>query len=98
MAVKKPKLDPATQTPEKKGDIDKMFIVAYTKLHGTEAQRAEMKKCIQEHTVERVSQLTKKPYKDIELKAVRDKFCEMFFPQFVEKKGKKDFFDLVDEL
>ena len=48
--------------------------------------------------MERVSQLTKKAYKDIELKAVRDQFCELFFPEFNTKKGAKDFFDLVDEL
>ncbi len=99
MAVKKPKLDPKTDIPEKKGDIDKVFIVEYTMLHGTEKQRAEIKKCIHENTVERTSQLTKKPYKDIKLQVVRDKFCEMFFPQLVKKpNGKKTFFDLVDEL
>lgn len=98
MATKKVKLDPATDKPEKISDIDKLYIVEYTKLHGNEEQRAIIKKCIQEHTVERVSQLTKKAYKDIELKAVRDKFCEVFFPALVEKKGKKGFFDLVDEL
>lgn len=97
MATKK-KLDPAVDIPEKKGDIDKVFIVEYAKLHGTPEQRTALKKCIKEHTVTRVSQLTKKEYQDIELKAVRDKFCEIFFPQFVEKKGKKSFFDLVDEL
>ena len=97
MATKK-KLDPAVDIPEKKGDIDKYYIVKYTKLHGTPEQRAEIKKCITEHTVTRTSQLTKKDYQDIELKAVRDKFCEYFFPQFVEKKGKTTFFDLVDEL
>ena len=97
MATKK-KLDPAVDRPEKKGDIDKIFIVEYAKLHGNDKQRAELKKFIQKHTVTRTSQLTKKEYQDIELKAVRDKFCEMFFPEFVEKKGKKGFFDLVDEL
>ncbi len=98
MATKKVKLDPATDKPEKIGDIDKLYIVGYTKLFGNEEQRAAMKKCIQEHTVERVSQLTKKAYKDIELKAVRDKFCEIFFPAFVEKKGKKTFWDEVNDL
>lgn len=98
MAAKKPKLDPKTQKPEKKGDIDKVYIVEYTKLYGTPEQRSIMKDCIKAHTVERVSQLTKKAYKDIELKAVRDQFCELFFPEFNTKKGAKDFFDLVDEL
>ena len=96
--AKRAKLDPKVDKPEKKSDIDKYFIVEYTKLHGTPEQRAEIKKSIAEHTVTRVSQLNKKEYQDIELKAVRDKFCEVFFPQFVEKKGKKGFFDLVDEL
>lgn len=98
MATKKIKLDPKVDKPERKGDIDKMYIVEYTKLFGTKDQRAAIKDCIKENTVERVSQLTKKPYTDINLKPVRDKFCEIFFPEFIQKKGKKGFFDLVDEL
>lgn len=97
MAAKK-KLDPAVDIPERKGDIDKNYIVKYAKLHGTPEQRAELKDCILKNTVTRTSQLTKKDYQDIKLKAVRNKFCELFFPQFVEKKGKKSFFELVDEL
>ena len=97
--TKKPKLDPATQTPQKKSDIDKMYIVEYTKLHGTSKQKEDLKKFIKEHTVEKTNHLTGKPYKDIELKEVRTEFCKMFFPQFVDKKNnKKSFFDLVDEL
>lgn len=98
MATKKIKLDPKVDKPEKRGDIDKEFIVEYTILYGTPDQRAAIKKCIKEHTVERTSQLTKKPYKDIELKPVRNKFCELFFPKLIEKKTKGGFFDLVDEL
>ena len=85
--MKKPKLNPQTEKPTCKSDIDKAYIVAYTKLYGTPEQREAMKACIKGHTVERVSQLTKKPYKDIELKPVRDKFCELFFPQFNVKAG-----------
>lgn len=96
--MKKPKLNPLTEKPTKKGDIDKAYIVAYTKAYGDAKQRKTMKECILAHTVERVSQLTKEPYKDIELKVVRDKFCELFFPQLNEKKGSKSFFDEVDEL
>ena len=85
--------------PESRSEIDRTYIVEYTKIHGTEEQRKEIKKLILDNTVEKTSQLTKKPYKDINLKVVRDKFCEMFFPQFVVVKGKKKtFFDLVDEL
>ena len=98
MAVKKPKLDPATEKPTKKSDIDKVYIVQYTKLFGTEEQRAQIKQLILENTVERESQLTKKKYQDIELKKVRDAFCAMFFPHLNNKKGAKSFFDLVDEL
>lgn len=98
MATKKIKLDPRTDKPDRKSDIDKYFIVEYTKLHGTPEQRKTMKDFIAKHTVTRVSQLTHKEYQDIELKIVRDKFCEIFFPQLMGKKGKKSFFDLVDEL
>lgn len=98
MATKKIKLDPKVDKPERKGDIDKMYIVQYTKLFGSKEQRAAMKECIKENTETRISQLTKKPYTDIKLKAVRDKFCELFFPEFIQKKGKKSFFDIVDEL
>jgi len=98
MAVKKKKLDPATEKPEKKGDIDKVYIVEYTKLYGTPEQRAAMKKCIMENKKKQISKLTGKEYEDIQIKPVRDLFCEMFFPQFTAKKPKKNFFDLVDEL
>ena len=98
MATKKIKLDPKVDKPERRGDIDKMYIVQYTKLYGNKDQRAAMKQCIQENTETRISQLTKKPYTDIKLKVVRNKFCELFFPELMEKKGKKKFFDIVDEL
>ena len=96
--MKKSKLNPQSEKPTCKNDIDKVYIVEYTKLFGTPEQREIMKKCIKDHTVTKVSQLTKKPYQDIELKAVRDQFCELFFPQFNVKSGAKSFFDLVDEL
>lgn len=99
MATKKTKLDPRIDKPEKKGDIDKNFIVQYALLHGTREQRAELKKCILAHKVERESPLTKSKYDDIELKPVRDKFCELFFPNLIVKKSpKKSFFDSVEEL
>ncbi len=86
------------ELPLKKGEIDKFYIVEYTKANGTAAQRAEIKKLIKENTVERMSALTGKPYLDIKIKPVRDKFCEFFFPQFLEKKAAKTIFDLADEL
>ena len=84
--------------PTKRADIDKVYIVEYTKINGTPEQRKAIKEAIQKHTVERVSQLTKKKYKDVELKAVRDLFCDLFFPELNVKAGKKGFFDLVNEL
>ena len=98
MATKKPKLDPSSEVPTKKSDIDKIYIVEYTKLHGTPEQRAEMKQCIKDNIVIRTSKLTHEDYQDILLKNVRDKFCDIFFPQLNVKKGSKSFFDLVDEL
>lgn len=96
--AKRRKLDPATEKPTCKSDIDRYYIVSYTKLYGTPEQRQEMKEFIKSHTVERTSQLTKKPYTDIQLKACREKFCELFFPQFNTPKGKRTFFDEVDDL
>ena len=93
------KLDAAKgELPEKKSDIDKMYIVQYTKLHGTPEQRAAIKQLIKDNTEEKMSQLTKKTYQDVRIKPIRDKFCDFFFPQFNTKKAAKTFFDLVDEL
>ena len=97
MATKKRKLDPSVDTPTCKSDIDKYYVVAYTKLHGTPEQRAAVKKVIKENTVERISQLTKKPYKDVKMKAVREVFCGFFFPSLNAKK-KTSFDDEVDSL
>ena len=92
--------------PTKRADISKMYMVEYTKLFGTDKQKKEFKKIIQDNVVTKTSPLTKEPYQDINLKIVREKFCEMFFPELTEagqkkkKKAKKsdDFFSLVDEL
>lgn len=96
--AKKAKLDPRTEKPICLSDIDKYYVVEYTKLNGTPEQRAKVKEAIKKNTVERISQLTKKPYKDVMMKEVRQVFCGEFFPALVEKKGKATFDDLVDEL
>ena len=57
--------------------------------HKYEVLIEKIKKLIKENTVERMSALTGKPYLDIKIKPVRDKFCEFFFPQFLEKKAAK---------
>ena len=94
----KVRLDPLTDKPTKKGDITKNYMVRYAKAYGTPEQRAELKQFIKEHTVEKESKLTHSTYKDIELKACREKFCELFFPELVEKKGKRTFFEEVEDL
>ncbi len=96
--AKKAKLDAKTEKPSCLSDIDKYYVVEYTKLNGTPEQRAKMKQVIQDNTVERVSQLTKKPYKDVKMKEVRKEFCKMFFKSLVQEKGKITFEDLVDSL
>ena len=96
--AKRLKLDPKTQEPTCLSDIDKYYVVEYTKLNGTPEQRAKIKEVIKKNTVERISQLTKKPYKDVKMKEVRQVFCGEFFKALVEKKGKGTFEDLVDEL
>ena len=85
--------------PEKKSDIDKMYVLEYTKLNGTPEQRARIKECIKKNTVERVSPLTQKPYMDVKMGEVRKVFCDEFFKNLNKKeKATKTFFDLVDEL
>ncbi len=96
--AKKAKLDPRTEKPTCLSDIDKYYVVEYTKLNGTPEQRAKIKEVIKKNTVERISQLTKKPYKDVKMKEVRQVFCGLFFKPLVEKKGKETFEDLVDDL
>lgn len=99
MAKVKVKLD-ATKgdIPEKRDQIDKYYVVAYTKLHGTPEQKANIKKCIQENTVERISNFTKKPYTDVKMKAVRNLFCSYFFDYLNDKPGTKSFDDLLNDL
>jgi len=98
MATKKAKLDATKETPTRLIDIDKYYVVEYTKLHGTPEQRAAIKKVIKENTVERISNFTKGPYSDVKMKEVRKVFCGFFFPKLVEPKGASTFDDLVDEL
>ena len=98
MATKKRRLDPNVDVPTCKADIDKYYVVAYTKLHGTPEQRAAVKKAILENTVEKTSNFTKGPYTDVKMKAVRQVFCGFFFPHLNIKKGKVVFDELVDEL
>ena len=98
MATKKKRLDPNVDVPTCKSDIDKYYVVAYTKLHGTPEQRAAIKQVIKDNTVEKISNFTKKPYNDVKMKAVRQKFCEFFFSYLNDKKSGKKFEDELDEL
>ena len=98
MATKKRKLDPNVDVPTCKSDIDKYYVVAYTKAHGTPEQRAAVKTAIKNNTVEKISNFTKKPYSDVKMKEVREVFCDFFFPHLNAKKAKKAFDVLVDEL
>ena len=84
--------------PEKRSDIDKFYVIAYTKAKGSAEQRKAIKEVIKNNTVERISQLTKKPYTDVKMKEVRDVFCDYFFPHLNERPGEKTFEDMLDEL
>lgn len=83
--------------PTEKAQIDKYYVVAYTKANGTPAQRAAIKKVILDNTVERISNFTKKPYKAVNMGEVRKVFCDFFFPKLNEKKS-TSFIDELDEL
>jgi hypothetical protein len=96
--MSKARLDATKDTPEKRDQIDKYYVVAYTKLHGTPEQKAAIKKCIKDNTVERISNFTKKPYTDVKMKEVRNLFCSFFFPSLNDKPGTKTFDDLLDDL
>ena len=98
MATKKKRLDPNVDVPTCKSDIDKYYVVAYTKIHGTPEQRAKIKEIIKENTVEKTSNFTKQPYKDVKMKAVRAKFCEYFFPYLNDKKAGTTFEEKLEEL
>lgn len=74
------------EIPTKREQIDKYYVVAYTKAHGTPEQRAAIKNVILENTVERISNFTKEPYKAVNMGKVRDLFCDYFFPKLNEKK------------
>ncbi len=99
--AKRLKLDPKTDKPTCLSDIDKNYVIEYTKLHGTPEQRAEIKKVMLENVKEGKSNFNGKPYKDIKMKAVRRVFVKAFFPALdpdERKKGSKTILDKINEL
>ena len=94
-------LNPLTEAPTNKTQITKAFMIAYiTSGKATPEQIKEFKKVVKDNQKEFTSKLTNKTYEDIDIKAVREKFCDMFFPQLNIKKVKKgkSFTDIILEL
>ena len=76
--------------PTSKTKITKAFMLEYVKVKATEEQKAEFTKFAKANTKDN----------DIDLKVVREKFCELFFPQLSAegKKNKKTFLESLEEL
>ena len=90
------KLNPKTDIPSSKTQITKQFMLGYIKEKGTEADKAWFKKIANDYKIERTSKLDGKTYQDIDIKPVRQAFCDRFFPQL--NKSSNSFFDEVNNL
>ena len=102
MASAKKTLNPLTDTPTNKVDVTKPFMLAYLKAGiGDPDKVKEFKKFVakKENQKEYINRLTNEPYIDIDIPKVRKKFCELFFPQLLEKKkGGGTFIEEISKL
>lgn len=93
------KLNAKTDTPTTKTQITKGFMLDYVKINGSEEDKAWFKALVNENKVEKDSKLPNgKAYETIDIKAVRNAFCDRFFPQLNQKKKANSFFDDVNSL
>ena len=101
MASSKPTLNPLTDVPKNKTEVTKPFMKAYIKSEkATDADRAWFKTIVgnPEYQEQKINRLDNKPYTDINIPKVREKFCEKFFPNLLEKKKKTSFIDDIMNL
>lgn len=100
-----PKLKAANgDKPQVRAQLSKEYMVEYAALNGTPEQRAIVKKAFNDNKVEKANKISNgKPFITYNLGNVREIFCQQFFPELcskpkAEKKAKKTFADLLDEL
>ena len=92
MASSKKTLNPLTDTPTSKTDITKPFMLAYLKSGLAEPDK------VKEFKIFAKDPKNQKPYMDINIPVVREKFCQLFFPNLLVKKKKGSWLDELDEL
>lgn len=102
--MKKTTLNPLTDTPENLTQVTKSFMLLYIKEKGKPADKKWFKELCgnPEYQKPFKSNLTGQEKIDIDIKKVREAFCERFFPNLLEAKKKKannkSFLDLVNDL
>ncbi len=105
MAGRKKTLNPLTDTPTSKVDITKPYMKAF--MRSEKATKEDVVWFITlcknpEYRKDYENKFAKegepKTYNDIDIPKVREEFCKKFFPNLVEKKGKKTFTDELDEI
>ena len=102
MAQAKPTLNPLTDTPKNKTEITKPFMLAYMKSSRASREDIEWFKDIvrnPENIKTYYNRFTQENYQDIDIPKVREKFCERFYPNLIEKKKKnKTFIETIESL
>ena len=95
-------LNPLTDTPTKKTEVTKDFMLAYMKSDKASKEDKEWFKGIvsqPENKTVKMNPFTNENYEDIDIAKVRKAFIERFYPNLsVKKKGKKSFIDEIMEL
>ncbi len=90
--------------PQVRAQLSKEYMAEYAFLNGTKEQRAIIKKAFDDNKVEKANKISNgKPFITYNLGNVREIFCQQFFPELcakpkTERKQKKTFADLLDEL
>lgn len=102
MAQAKPTLNPLTDTPKNKTDITKGFMLAYMKSSKPTREDIDWFKEIvrnPEYIKTYYNRFTQENYQDIDIPKVREKFCERFYPNLIQKKKKnRTFIETIESL
>lgn len=93
---KVPTLNPLTDTPKKKTELTKDFMLAYIKTKGNEEDKQWFKQKVKEYTIEKDNKLKgKAKVKGLNIMPLRNEFANRFFPNLNKVK---DFFAEVENL
>ena len=101
MASSKKTLNPLTDTPTNKTEITKPFMMAYLKSGlADSAKLIEFKAFAKDpaNQKEYLNRLTGEPYMDINIPVVREKFCQLFYPNLLAKKKTITWLEELDNL